>query len=54
MFCIECKKDCPMKTEKYMDIRTPCFVCARGEQMPTAECRKCIKGECHFVERDAE
>ena len=43
-----------MKYEKYMNIQTPCFVCARGERMPEPECWKCIKGECHFVERDAE
>ena len=54
MFCIECKKECPMHTEKYMDVQTPCFVCVHGENIPESECRKCIKGECHFVERDAE
>lgn len=52
MHCIECDKDCPMHTERYMDIQTPCTVCARGMDMPQSECWKCIKGECHFIERE--
>lgn len=53
MHCIECNKDCAMKYEKYMNIQTPCFVCVRGENMPEPECWKCIKGECHFKERES-
>ena len=51
MHCIECDKDCAMKYERNMDIQTPCFVCVHGENMPEPECWKCIKGDCHFVER---
>lgn len=52
MNCFTCNKDCPMKTEKYMDV-TPCRVCARGDNMPTPECWQCIRveNECYFVER---
>ena len=52
MFCIECSKDCAMKYEKYMSIKTPCLVCARGAEMPSAECWKCARGECHFIDKD--
>ena len=51
MFCIECTKDCAMKYEKYMDIQTPCLVCIRGPEPATAECKKCINGDCQFMER---
>lgn len=52
MHCIECDKDCPMHTERYMDVQTPCTVCARGMDMPQPECWKCIKGNCQWKERD--
>lgn len=52
MHCIECDKDCQMKYERYMDIQTPCLVCARGLDMPQPECWKCIKGDCQWEERD--
>lgn len=55
MNCFSCEKDCVMKYEKHMN-ETPCRVCARGENMPTPECWKCIRNEneCYFVERDAQ
>lgn len=52
MHCIECNEDCAMKYERYMDVQTPCLVCARAKDMPTPECWKCIKGECQFIEGD--
>ena len=54
MHCIECDKDCAMKYERNADIQTPCLVCVRGESMPEPECWKCIKGDCHFVEREKD
>lgn len=53
MNCFTCKRECPMQTEKYMNV-TPCRVCARGGGAPTSECWKCIKyeNECYFEERD--
>ena len=52
MNCFTCKKECVMKTEKYMDV-TPCMVCNRGADMPTMECWECIKmqNSCNFVEK---
>ena len=52
MNCFSCKKDCVMKTEKYMDV-TPCMACVKGEDMPTMECWECIKMKdgCNFVEK---
>ena len=52
MNCFACKKDCVMKTEKHMNV-TPCMVCDRAENMPTAECWECIRTEsaCNFVEK---
>lgn len=52
MNCFACKKECVMKTEKYMDV-TPCMACVKGVEMPTMECWECIKMKdgCNFVEK---
>lgn len=54
MNCFTCERKCPMQTEKYMDVTTPCFVCKRAKDIPTDECKRCIKyeNECYFAERD--
>lgn len=54
MNCFACKKECVMKTEKYMDV-TPCMVCARVEH-PGEACAACIREEfvCNFEEREAD
>lgn len=52
MDCFNCKKDCVMKTEKYMDS-TPCSVCERGVGVAGEWCKGCLMLEsvCNFLER---
>lgn len=54
MNCFACKKECVMKTEKYMEV-TPCMACERVKH-PGEACAACMREEfsCNFVERKAD